>query len=54
MRYRWMYNFRIEKKALLSTESLLGSEEGSDGQQTMSELLNKAFSAKAFSPKANW
>ena len=45
-----VHNHHIEKEpllALLSTESSSESKEGSDGQQMMLELLNKAFSVKA-------
>ena len=37
----------VEKNPHLSIESLSGSEEGSNDQQMMPELLNKAFSVKA-------
>ena len=40
----------VEKKlllSLLSTESWLGSEEGSGGQQMTPELSNEVFSAKS-------
>ena len=37
----------VENKPVLSLLSRSGSEEGSNGQQMMPELLNEVFSAKA-------
>ena len=45
---------RVEKRlslSLLSIERSLGSKEGGGNWQMMSELLNKAFSAKATQQK---
>ena len=45
-----IYTLCVEKKLLLfclSSQRSLGSEEGTSDQQTMPELSNEAFSAKA-------
>ena len=42
-----VYVEKMSVLSLLTTESWLGSKEGSGGQYMSPELLNKAFSAKA-------